>query len=46
MGIGLQLQLNDALDARIDWGIPLVDIDSDPDTLQENGIHFSINYRL
>ena len=46
VGIGLQLQLNDALDARIDWGIPLVDIDSDPDTLQENGIHFSINYRL
>ncbi|MGK7936319.1 MAG: hypothetical protein AB4206_11080 [Xenococcaceae cyanobacterium] len=36
----------DALDARIDWGIPLVNIDSDPDTLQENGIHFSINYRL
>ena len=46
MGVGLQLDLNDVLDVRIDWGIPLVDVDSDSDTLQENGFYFSINYRL
>ena len=46
VGVGLELNLNDVIDARIDWGIPLIDPDSDADTLQENGIHFSINYRL
>ena len=46
VGIGLQLTLNDVLDARIDWGIPLVDDDSEPETLQENGIYFSLDYKL
>lgn len=30
------------LTARIDWGIPLSDIDSNGNTLQEEGIYFSI----
>lgn len=42
-GLGLRLQLSDRLDARLDWGIPLM---STPnlkiDTLQENGLYFSI----
>lgn len=46
VGVGLQLNFNDVMDAKIDWGIPLVEVDSDPRTLQENGIHFSINYKL
>lgn len=46
VGIGLQLDLNDVFNARIDWGIPLIEVDSEPDTLQENGIYFSINYKL
>ena len=41
-GIGLRLQLQDNLTARLDWGIPLVKISRDRDTLQENGLYFSI----
>ena len=44
-GVGLLWQLDDNLTARLDWGIPLIDGDADGDSLQENGIHFSLNYR-
>ncbi len=46
IGMGLQLNFSDVFNARIDWGIPLVDADSDGETLQENGIYFSIDYKL
>ncbi|MGK7951434.1 MAG: BamA/TamA family outer membrane protein [Xenococcaceae cyanobacterium] len=46
LGAGLQFNFNDSFNARIDWGIPLVDPDTDSDTLQENGIYFSIDYQL
>lgn len=42
VGIGLRLQLQDDLTARIDWGIPLVSISRDRDNLQENGLYLSI----
>ncbi|MDJ0747257.1 MAG: ShlB/FhaC/HecB family hemolysin secretion/activation protein [Xenococcaceae cyanobacterium MO_167.B27] len=42
VGLGLELNFSDVFDARIDWGIPLVDADSEPGTLQENGVYFSI----
>ncbi len=41
-GLGLRLQLEDNLTARFDWGIPLVSVSGDKDTLQENGLYFSI----
>ena len=41
-GLGLRLQLEDNLSARFDWGIPLVSVSGDKDTLQENGLYFSI----
>lgn len=44
MGLGLRFQLGDRLNARFDWGIPLVDIDSRERTWQEKGLYFSINY--
>jgi hemolysin activation/secretion protein len=46
VGIGLNWQQGDRLNARIDWGIPLVEVDSNKDTLQESGVYFSINYKL
>ena len=46
VGMGLQLSFSDVFNARIDWGIPLVDPDSDGETLQENGIYFSVDYKL
>ena len=45
-GVGLLWQQDDNLSARLDYGIPLVDIDSDGDSLQDNGIYFSIQYDL
>ncbi|MEC4894404.1 MAG: ShlB/FhaC/HecB family hemolysin secretion/activation protein [Oscillatoria sp. PMC 1051.18] len=41
-GIGLQLRLRNNLTLRLDYGIPLVDIDSRDRTWQENGLYFSI----
>lgn len=43
-GLGLQLQLGDRFTARLDWGIPLVEVDSSGDSLQEDGIYFTVNY--
>ncbi|MEO1377325.1 MAG: ShlB/FhaC/HecB family hemolysin secretion/activation protein [Cyanobacteria bacterium J06635_10] len=44
LGFGLRLQLQERLSARFDWGIPLITIDGEKDTLQENGLYFSIVY--
>lgn len=44
IGLGLRFQLADRLTARLDWGIPLIDIDSRERTLQEKGLYFSIQY--
>ncbi|MGL5871283.1 MAG: ShlB/FhaC/HecB family hemolysin secretion/activation protein [Xenococcaceae cyanobacterium] len=46
VGVGLNWQQGDRLNARIDWGIPLVDVDTEKNTLQESGVYFSINYKL
>lgn len=41
-GFGLRYQLSDRLDARFDWGIPIVSADSNGRTLQEDGLYFSV----
>ena len=41
-GIGLRIQTSDRFAARLDYGIPLVDLDSEGDSLQEEGVYFSI----
>lgn len=46
VGVGLQWQMSDRLTARFDWGIPLIDANSSNDTLQEQGLYFSINLSL
>lgn len=43
-GFGLLWQQGDNFSARVDWGIPLVDLDTDDNGLQDSGIHFSIQY--
>ncbi|MEM6253053.1 MAG: ShlB/FhaC/HecB family hemolysin secretion/activation protein [Cyanobacteria bacterium P01_D01_bin.156] len=45
-GFGLLWQQGNRLSARLDWGIPLVDLDTgdDDDGLQDSGIYFSIQY--
>lgn len=42
-GLGLLWQQGNFA-ARIDYGIPLVSIDTDKPTLQDNGVYFSIRY--
>jgi hemolysin activation/secretion protein len=44
VGLGLQLVTSKNFSARIDWGIPLVNLDSSKRTWQENGIYFSLEY--
>ena len=44
LGLGLRLQLQERLAARFDWGIPLISVEGDKDTLQENGLYFSVIY--
>ncbi|MDJ0595229.1 MAG: ShlB/FhaC/HecB family hemolysin secretion/activation protein [Pleurocapsa sp. MO_226.B13] len=44
VGLGLQWQMGDDFTARFDWGIPLIDVDSRDNTLQEQGLYFTVNY--
>lgn len=44
-GIGLRIQTGDYFTARIDYGIPLVDLDSEGDSLQEEGVYFSVEVK-
>lgn len=46
VGLGLQWQMSDRMRARFDWGIPLTNVDSSHNTLQEQGLYFSINLSL
>ncbi|HEY9874740.1 MAG TPA: ShlB/FhaC/HecB family hemolysin secretion/activation protein, partial [Candidatus Obscuribacterales bacterium] len=41
-GLGLRWQVGSYFEARLDWGIPLKHISQPGDTLQDNGIFFSI----
>ena len=44
LGLGLQWQTGEKFSARIDYGIPLLDVEDTNNTLQENGVYFSVNY--
>ncbi len=42
IGLGLRWRIGQHFLARLDWGIPLISIDSDKKTLQEQGLYFSV----
>lgn len=44
VGLGLRWSSGDRFTARLDWGIPLVSVDSQTRTWQENGLYFSLVY--
>jgi hemolysin activation/secretion protein len=44
LGVGLRLDIFDTLNARLDYGIPLIEVKDNDDTLQEKGIYFSLEY--
>ncbi len=45
VGLGLRLLIGDNFSARLDWGIPLAEIEKIGNSLQENGIYFTIQLR-
>ncbi|AVH72479.1 ShlB/FhaC/HecB family hemolysin secretion/activation protein [Nostoc sp. 'Lobaria pulmonaria (5183) cyanobiont'] len=44
VGLGLRWAQGDRLTVRLDWGIPLISVDSNERTLQESGLYFSLLY--
>ena len=46
IGVGLNFTGGDNFNARLDWGIPLVNIETESNSLQEDGIYFSLDYRF
>jgi hemolysin activation/secretion protein len=46
IGLGLQWQMGDNFSARFDWGIPLVDVDIDKRTWNDNGLYFSLDFNF
>jgi hemolysin activation/secretion protein len=44
VGLGLRWSQGDRFTVRLDWGIPLVSVNSNDRTLQENGLYFSLLY--
>lgn len=45
IGVGLQWQINRSFTARLDYGIPLIHADNNGNSLQDNGITFSLQLR-
>lgn len=43
-GLGLLWQQGDNLSIRVDWGIPLIELEGSGDSLQESGVYFSVLY--
>ncbi|NES73846.1 MAG: ShlB/FhaC/HecB family hemolysin secretion/activation protein, partial [Okeania sp. SIO2D1] len=46
VGLGLQWQQGNDFTARLDWGLPLISVDSRERTWQENGLHFSVQWNI
>lgn len=44
VGIGLRWSQGDRFTLRLDWGVPLISVDSSQRTLQEKGLYFSLIY--
>ncbi|MEB3216934.1 MAG: ShlB/FhaC/HecB family hemolysin secretion/activation protein [Nostocales cyanobacterium 94392] len=46
VGLGLRWTQGNNLTAAVEWGIPLVSVDSQSNTWQENGLYFFVQYNL
>ncbi len=44
-GLGLNLSVASQLNLNLNYGIPLISVDDEGDSIQENGIHFSLSYQ-
>jgi hemolysin activation/secretion protein len=45
LGLGLNWLITPDLLLRLDYGIPLIDVDEEGDSLQDNGLYFSLRYQ-
>ncbi|MBO3457228.1 MAG: ShlB/FhaC/HecB family hemolysin secretion/activation protein [Aetokthonos hydrillicola CCALA 1050] len=45
-GLGLLWKQDDRFSARLDWGIPLISVEGQKRSLQEQGLYFSVGYSL
>lgn len=45
LGLGLRWLINPDFSVRLDYGIPLIAVDNRGDSLQDNGLHFSLRYQ-
>lgn len=43
-GLGLLWKQDNNLSVRLDWGIPLISVEGEKPSLQENGLYFSVQY--
>ena len=46
VGVGLNFSRGTNFNARLDWGIPLTNVNTDSNSLQEDGIYFSLDYNF
>ena len=46
IGLGLRWSQSNNFTAAVEWGIPLISVDKQGDSLQENGVYFSVKYNL
>jgi hemolysin activation/secretion protein len=46
LGVGLNFSVGTRFNARLDWGIPLVEVENKGDSLQEDGVNFSLDYNF
>ena len=46
LGLGLRGQIGSNFNWRLDYGLPLVDIENEGNSLQEQGLHFSLTYQV
>ncbi|MDJ0567858.1 MAG: ShlB/FhaC/HecB family hemolysin secretion/activation protein [Pleurocapsa sp. MO_192.B19] len=45
LGLGLNWSIASRLNLRLDYGIPLIAVNEEGDSIQENGFHFSFSYQ-
>ncbi|NEO03177.1 MAG: ShlB/FhaC/HecB family hemolysin secretion/activation protein, partial [Moorea sp. SIO3I7] len=45
VGLGLRWQIGSGFNLRLDYGIPLIGVDNQGDSLQDNGIYFAVDYQ-
>lgn len=46
LGLGVRWQRGSQFSARLDWGIPLIKVNQEKNSLQDSGVTFAVQYRF